>query len=99
MARSRTTWQKGQSGNPKGRPRAECELVSILIKQLNGKRRNVSHKTRLVNHLIQLATAGDTADIKRIFDIVQRSYEFDRRTEIFERLDAIEKRLEEMENE
>lgn len=33
----RTAWSKGQSGNPRGRPKKEKALTDLLAKYLNGK--------------------------------------------------------------
>lgn len=63
-------WQKGQSGNPRGRPSPEI-LKTALIKLLREKSEDgVKNYDRLVWKLLQLGLAGNLDAIKYMFDRV-----------------------------
>jgi len=74
-----TQFQRGQSGNPNGRPKGSKNLVT-LIKQaaydkivVNSKDGKKRHLTRIEAGLIQLsikAAQGDTTAIQRLTDLV-----------------------------
>lgn len=76
MARSSTTWAKGKSGNPHGRPKGEEQFVSVLRERLNRKIRGVSAKVRLADILIGLSLAGDTRAAGIIVNTLRGSWEF-----------------------
>lgn len=66
-------WKPGQSGNPKGRPRKERSLTTILDKEGGEKDvtigdKSYSKKEILAKKLWVLALNGDLAAIKYIFD-------------------------------
>jgi hypothetical protein len=68
----RTRFCKGQSGNPKGRPRGAKNLATLMEKVLkepvviseNGKRRRISKREALIKQLVNKAIAGDPRSIK-----------------------------------
>ena len=68
----RTRFCKGQSGNPKGRPRGARNLATLMEKVLkepvviseNGKRRRITKRVALVKQLVNKAIAGDPRSIK-----------------------------------
>lgn len=67
-------FQKGQSGNPAGRPKKEATLTNILQRiadersvALNGADM-ISAKEALARKLIQMAMGGDIQAIKYIYD-------------------------------
>jgi hypothetical protein len=67
-----TRFCKGQSGNPKGRPRGAKNLATMMEKVLkepvviseNGKRRIISKREALIKQLVNKAIAGDPRSIK-----------------------------------
>jgi Family of unknown function (DUF5681) len=67
-----TRFRKGQSGNPKGRPRGSKNLATIMEKVLkepvviseNGKRRRITKREALIKQLVNKAIAGDPRSIK-----------------------------------
>ena len=71
----RTRFCKGQSGNPKGRPRGAKNLATLMEKVLkepvviseNGKRRRITKRVALVKQLVNKAIAGDPRSIKLLF--------------------------------
>jgi hypothetical protein len=68
----RTCFCKGQSGNPKGRPRGSKNLATMMEKVLkervviseNGKRRRITKREALIKQLVNKAIAGDPRSIK-----------------------------------
>jgi len=68
----RTRFCKGQSGNPKGRPRGAKNLATLMEKVLkepvviseNGKQRRITKREALIKQLVNKAIAGDPRSIK-----------------------------------
>ena len=86
MAKTRTSWKPGQSGNPKGRPPRHSALVALLNKRLDRRVRGISVRVRIIDTLIDAALSGDTAIGKFILETDMRSYEFMTKLEITEKL-------------
>jgi hypothetical protein len=70
-------FQKGQSGNPAGRPKKGQALTDILRKELNKRtiydedqKTYIARKTAIIRKMIDLAIEGDLAAQKYIFDRV-----------------------------
>lgn len=66
-------WEKGQSGNPNGRPKKQNTLTDILKElgesnKVDIKGKTVEWKTALMYKLWQLALGGDKASIQHIYD-------------------------------
>lgn len=79
MARSSTSWSKGQSGNPKGRPKKGETLTDAIRKQVRkrdveytdpktGETKRMSRRDALAKKLWSLALAGDVSAIKYLYD-------------------------------
>ncbi len=72
---TKTSFRKGQSGNPKGRPPKGESLTELLRAQLedyvpdkNGKPSKKKFKEIISQRLISLAMSGDVSSLKYIFD-------------------------------
>jgi hypothetical protein len=71
---------KGQSGNPKGRPRGSKNLASLLAEALDekvqvtedGKRRRVTKRELVIKQLVNKSASADLRAIKQLTDIVDR---------------------------
>ena len=68
----RTRFKKGQSGNPRGRPKGTLNVATALMKTLrekvviteNGRRKTVSKLEAAFKQLVNLAAAGDLRAIQ-----------------------------------
>lgn len=75
-------WKKGQSGNPRGRPKASrglkadlhAELVSRMEIQMNGKRISGTKQQLMLKTLTARAAAGDVRAIKALIDLVMQVF-------------------------
>ncbi len=75
----RTQFKKGQSGNPKGRPRGSLNIATILARTLrekvtvneNGHRRMITKLEAAVKQIVNKAAAGDAASIKFLLGLAQ----------------------------
>jgi hypothetical protein len=73
-------FQKGRSGNPKGRPKGSKTFANLLAEALDakvqvtedGKRRQVTKRELVVKQLVNKSAAADLRAIKQLTDIVQR---------------------------
>jgi len=78
-----TQWKKGQSGNPKGRPRRDLNvsalLATLLVQRIvvrTGK--TTTRRTRiehLVHRLFERALEGDPRLMKMVFDEARKNEE------------------------
>jgi hypothetical protein len=72
-------FKKGQSGNPKGRPKKDTRIAALLRAELdgpitireNGKEKIITKREALLKRLCQMALEGDPAAMKQTFTLVQ----------------------------
>ena len=73
-----TRFSKGQSGNPRGRPRGaknlNTPLLEVLSEQIiataNGRRRKITKRAAIVTQLVNRAATGDLPAIRTLFAMV-----------------------------
>lgn len=74
-----TQFQKGQSGNPRGRPKGSLNLATVLDRTLrkrvvineNGRRKTVTKLEAAVMQLVNKAAVGDNQSLKHLLSLVQ----------------------------
>ena len=74
-------FRRGQSGNPKGRPKGRKELPDILSKVINetvtvvenGRRKSITKLEAIVKQLVNKAAAGDTRATKLLVELIPKS--------------------------
>ena len=72
-------FQKGRSGNPKGRPKGSKNFATLLTEALDekvqvtedGKRRRVTKRELVIKQLVNKSASADLRAIKQLTDIVQ----------------------------
>jgi len=77
-----TRWQKGQSGNPRGRKKGarglktdlHAELVSRMEIQMNGQRVSGTKQQLMLKTLTARAASGDVRAIKSLIDLVMQVF-------------------------
>jgi hypothetical protein len=73
-------FQKGRSGNPKGRPKGSKNLGTLLSQALDekisltedGRRRRISKRELVIKQLVNKSASADLRAIKQLIDIVER---------------------------
>src|SRR5271169_1116950 len=73
-------FQKGRSGNPRGRPKGSKNLATLLSQALDekvtltedGRRRRVTKRELVVKQLVNKSASADLRAIKQLIDIVER---------------------------
>jgi hypothetical protein len=81
-----TRFQKGQSGNPRGRPSGSKNLKTLLSEALNqrvivaenGGRRKITKREAIVIQLVNRSATADPRALKMLLDLVR---EFESQTE------------------
>ena len=81
-----TRFAKGQSGNPRGRPRGAKNFTTLLEQALdepvtvteNGGRRKVSKRQAIITQLVNRSATADFRALKLLFDVVR---DIERQTE------------------
>jgi Family of unknown function (DUF5681) len=71
-----TRFKKGESGNPKGRPKGSKNVATLLEKELkqrvvvteNGRRRSITKQEAMLKHLVNKAVSGDRRLIQLLLD-------------------------------
>ncbi len=74
-----TRFKKGQSGNPKGRPKGSLNVATMLIKTLrekvvineNGRRRTVSKLEAALKQLTNKGASGDLRALRLLLDLAR----------------------------
>lgn len=74
-------FKKGNSGNPKGRPKGSGNFVTLLEKELgqaivvneNGKKKTVTRMQAVVKRVVADALQGDRKAVLTLFDILRRT--------------------------
>ena len=76
-----TQFKKGQSGNPKGRPKGSQNFLTLLAKELdqkvivneNGRKKTITRQHAIIKRMVAGALAGDTKATLTLFDVLKRS--------------------------
>jgi hypothetical protein len=74
-----TRFKKGQSGNPKGRPKGSFNLATVLARTLReevivnegGQRKTVTKLEAAVKQLANKAASGDLGALRQLFMLVE----------------------------
>src|SRR5260370_25083114 len=75
-----TRFKKGQSGNPRGRPRQSKNLATLLTEALNERvvvaenqgRRKITKHQAIITQLVNRSAKADLRAIKILLDIIQQ---------------------------
>lgn len=73
-----TQWKKGQSGNPKGRPKGTKnfytdlseELAEMILVNEGGRQKKLSKQQAMIKQLVSKALAGDMAANRLVLTLV-----------------------------
>jgi Family of unknown function (DUF5681) len=73
-----TRFQKGRSGNPKGRPKGALNLATVLDRTLrepvviseNGQRKTITKMQAAVKQLVNQAASGELAALRQLMALV-----------------------------
>jgi hypothetical protein len=73
-----TRFKKGQSGNPKGRPKGTLNMATVLARTLrekviineNGQRKVITKLEAAVKQLVNKAASGDLRALRHLADLV-----------------------------
>jgi hypothetical protein len=84
-----TQFKKGQSGNPKGRPKGTLNLTTVLDKELrekviineNGQRKTVTKMEAAIKQLVNKSAGGDLAALRHLMMLVISAEERSSETE------------------
>lgn len=90
-------FEKGQSGNPAGRPKKGNAIADLINERLSTEYESgQTYKAALVNVLFDLAIKDrDIRAISKIMDSIESDYQFRERISIEDELERIEKILNE----
>ena len=70
LEQSKSLWKKGQSGNPKGRPKGSKNKLSLLREAVLENAENIvlSNFEDIVRSTVELAKQGDATALKIVWD-------------------------------
>jgi ribosomal protein L17 len=98
MAKNKTSWKPGKSGNPAGRPRLENSATAALREALTEQTtRDRTNARAIADKVVGMAKKGNTAAARLVFDALQRDIDSEARREIIERLELLEAKLNDRE--
>lgn len=74
-------FQKGKSGNPKGRPKGSKNFLTLLSKELdqkvtvneNGRKKTITRQHAIVKRLVAGALSGDPKATLTLLDVLKRT--------------------------
>ena len=74
-----TRFKKGQSGNPKGRPKGSLNVATVFLKTLrervvineNGQRKTVTKLEAALKQLVNKAATGDTRALRLLLELAR----------------------------
>jgi len=78
-----TRFRKGESGNPKGRPKGTLNMATVLARTLrekviineNGQRKSLTKLEAAVKQLVNKAASGDLRALRHLADLVASAEE------------------------
>jgi hypothetical protein len=76
-----TQFQKGQSGNPSGRPKRPENFAQFvrhalnkkIVTEENGQRRTITKRQAMADQLVSRAMAGDLRSIQEMLKLLERA--------------------------
>ncbi|QTD46350.1 DUF5681 domain-containing protein [Ottowia testudinis] len=74
-------FQKGKSGNPKGRPKGSKNFLTLLTKELdqkitvneNGRKKTITRQHAIVKRMVSGALSGDSKATLTLLDVLKRT--------------------------
>jgi len=84
----------GHSGNAKGRPRKGFTFGEALDRALSKKQKGRIKSGLVLDRLVDLAISGDVRAIRIICDMQFNRYQLEIKTEIMDRIEALENYIE-----
>jgi Family of unknown function (DUF5681) len=80
-------FKKGQSGNPKGRPKGSSNFLVLLEKELgqsivvneNGRKKTITRMQAMVKRMVAGALQGDHKSLMTLVEILRRTGRFEER--------------------
>lgn len=78
-------FKKGQSGNPKGRPKGSSNFLTLLEQELgqsivvneNGKKKTITRMQAMVKRIVAGALQGDLKALMTLVEILRRTGKFE----------------------
>ena len=96
-----TQWKKGQSGNPRGRPKGTKnfyldlseELAEMILVNEGGQRKKLSKQRAVIKQLVSKALAGDMAASRTVLTLVATVLEEKNREKAEDRLAGFDEEI------